>query len=165
MISQDTRKCTRCGVQTEWTLTSVEMTDEHSSVTVTGVPAMVCPRCGEEYVPGLQAMSLSNAAEGIFSVLRGDTTRRSRRIVTSRWCPALAAARSLLRCGRESAGGVHHRARNRCGFESGLRESLSRIDNPPGGGWYTRRLNVVARHTLTRQPLPSVSVCLREKEK
>jgi len=71
MISQDTRKCTRCGVQTEWTLTSVEMTDEHSSVTVTGVPAMVCPRCGEEYVPGLQAMSLTNAAEGIFSVLRG----------------------------------------------------------------------------------------------
>jgi len=70
MTSHDTRKCTKCGAQTEWTLTSVEMTDEQSSVTVNGVPAMACPRCGEEYIPGLQAMSLSKAAEEIFSILR-----------------------------------------------------------------------------------------------
>jgi len=46
------------------------MSDDRASVTVTGVPAMVCPRCGEEYVPGLQALALSNAAEDILRALR-----------------------------------------------------------------------------------------------
>lgn len=67
-----TRKCTNCGAQTRWTTTHVEMDDGASSIRVTGVPAMVCPECGEEYLPGLEAMALSNLAEEIFGVLRSN---------------------------------------------------------------------------------------------
>lgn len=44
--------CSECGTPTE--LRNIVITFERNGVqaTMSGIPAMVCPRCGQEYVPG-----------------------------------------------------------------------------------------------------------------
>ena len=59
-------KCVECGTQTLWG--KVEATFEYHGVrlTVTGIKGMVCPQCGRQYVPGPEAVALSEAAEEVF---------------------------------------------------------------------------------------------------
>jgi len=38
-------------------------------VTITGVVAMICPNCGETFLPGLEAAALTRAVEEIFRAI------------------------------------------------------------------------------------------------
>ncbi len=44
--------CSECGMKTELQAISLEVERHGIKATMTGVPAMVCPRCGEQYIPG-----------------------------------------------------------------------------------------------------------------
>jgi YgiT-type zinc finger domain-containing protein len=44
--------CSECGAKTELRAITIEFERKGIRATMSGVPAMVCPACGEEYVPG-----------------------------------------------------------------------------------------------------------------
>ena len=44
--------CSECGKKTELKAISLEVERHSIKATMTGVPAMVCPKCGEQYIPG-----------------------------------------------------------------------------------------------------------------
>lgn len=44
--------CSECGTQTELREINIEFERKGIRAIMSGIPAMVCPRCGEEYVPG-----------------------------------------------------------------------------------------------------------------
>jgi YgiT-type zinc finger domain-containing protein len=44
--------CSECGARTELREISIEFERKGVQATMSGIPAMVCPQCGEEYVPG-----------------------------------------------------------------------------------------------------------------
>ncbi len=46
------RRCSECGTKTELKAISLEVERHGIKATMTGVPAMVCPKCGEQYIPG-----------------------------------------------------------------------------------------------------------------
>lgn len=64
-----TRKCTKCKVLTQWGTTGVEFERNGVRVTITGVVAMICPNCGETFLPGLEAAALTRAVEEIFRAI------------------------------------------------------------------------------------------------
>ncbi len=43
--------CSKCGHKTEPREISIEFERKGVRAVMSGIPAMVCPRCGEEYVP------------------------------------------------------------------------------------------------------------------
>ena len=43
--------CSECGAKTELREISIEFERKGVRATMSGIPAMVCPNCGEEYVP------------------------------------------------------------------------------------------------------------------
>ena len=44
--------CSGCGTKTELQEISINFERKGIRAIMTGIPAMVCPKCGEEYVPG-----------------------------------------------------------------------------------------------------------------
>lgn len=52
MIKGMVTVCSECGTPTELREISIEFERKGIQATMSGVPAMVCPKCGEEYVPG-----------------------------------------------------------------------------------------------------------------
>lgn len=46
------RRCSECRTKTELQAISLEVERHGIKATMTGVPAMVCPKCGEQYIPG-----------------------------------------------------------------------------------------------------------------
>jgi YgiT-type zinc finger domain-containing protein len=44
--------CPECQVKTELREITVEFERKGIRATMSGIPAMVCPNCGEEYIPG-----------------------------------------------------------------------------------------------------------------
>jgi len=44
--------CSECGTATELREISIEFERQGVRAVMSGIPAMVCPKCGEEYVPG-----------------------------------------------------------------------------------------------------------------
>jgi len=44
--------CPECQVKTELREITVEFERKGIRATMSGIPAMVCPHCGEEYIPG-----------------------------------------------------------------------------------------------------------------
>jgi YgiT-type zinc finger domain-containing protein len=44
--------CSECGTATVFQEITIDFERKGVKATVSGVPAMVCPRCGEKYVPG-----------------------------------------------------------------------------------------------------------------
>ena len=52
MIKAIITTCSECGARTELREISIEFERKGVQATMSGVPAMVCPQCGEEYVPG-----------------------------------------------------------------------------------------------------------------
>jgi len=46
------RRCSECGTKTELKAISLEVERHGIKATMTSVPAMVCPKCGEQYIPG-----------------------------------------------------------------------------------------------------------------
>ena len=52
MIKGIVTTCSECGTRTELREISIEFQRKGVQATMSGIPAMVCPQCGEEYVPG-----------------------------------------------------------------------------------------------------------------
>ena len=52
MIKGIVTTCSECGTRTELREISIEFERKGVQATMSGIPAMVCPQCGEEYVPG-----------------------------------------------------------------------------------------------------------------
>ena len=52
MIKGIVTTCSECGTQAELREISIELDRKGVQASMSGVPAMVCPQCGEEYVPG-----------------------------------------------------------------------------------------------------------------
>jgi YgiT-type zinc finger domain-containing protein len=44
--------CSECGTKTELQEIMIEFERKGVRVAMSGIPAMVCPHCGEQYVPG-----------------------------------------------------------------------------------------------------------------
>ncbi len=44
--------CSECGTKTELREISIEFERKGVRAIMSGIPAMVCPQCGQEYVPG-----------------------------------------------------------------------------------------------------------------
>lgn len=44
--------CSECGTETELREINIEFERKGVRAVMSGIPAMVCPQCGEEYVPG-----------------------------------------------------------------------------------------------------------------
>ena len=44
--------CTECDTPTQLGLITIEFERKGIRATMSGIPAMVCPKCGEQYVPG-----------------------------------------------------------------------------------------------------------------
>lgn len=53
--------CPECGAKTELREISIEFERKGVQAVMSGIPAMVCPRCGEEYVPGEIACTVVDA--------------------------------------------------------------------------------------------------------
>ncbi|MCX6029316.1 MAG: YgiT-type zinc finger protein [Chloroflexi bacterium] len=53
--------CSECGVKTELREISIEFERKGVRATMSGIPAMVCPNCGEEYVPSGIASTVVDA--------------------------------------------------------------------------------------------------------
>ena len=61
----NTRKCTKCKVITEWKSIPINYAVNGVNVHIDKVMAMVCPECGEEYLPGQEALVISKAVDAI----------------------------------------------------------------------------------------------------
>ena len=59
-------KCSDCKTLTRWGKVEVSFEYQGIRLCITGIEGMVCPKCGKQYVPGPQAITLSRAAEEIF---------------------------------------------------------------------------------------------------
>ncbi len=44
--------CTECNTPTELKIIAIEFERKGIKAVMSGIPAMVCPQCGEQYVPG-----------------------------------------------------------------------------------------------------------------
>jgi len=44
--------CSECGAKTELREITIEFERKGIQATMSGIPAMVCPNCGEQYIPG-----------------------------------------------------------------------------------------------------------------
>jgi len=60
--------CTECKTQTQWKTISLAYSQDKIEVKISGITAMVCPNCGEEYIPGPQAITLSKAVDEILQI-------------------------------------------------------------------------------------------------
>ena len=66
--------CPECGTKTELREITIAFERKGIQATMSGIPAMVCPNCGEQYVPGEIAGdvidSVSSAVDQLESPLR-----------------------------------------------------------------------------------------------
>ena len=53
--------CSECGSKTELREINIEFERKGVRATMSGIPAMVCPECGEEYVPSVIATTVVDA--------------------------------------------------------------------------------------------------------
>ena len=60
-----TRKCTKCKVITEWKSIPVNYEVNGVKIRIEKITAMVCPKCGEKYLPGQEALVISKAVDAI----------------------------------------------------------------------------------------------------
>ncbi len=44
--------CTECDTPTQWGLITIDFERKGIRATMSGIPALVCPKCGEQYIPG-----------------------------------------------------------------------------------------------------------------
>ena len=74
MIKGIVTTCSECGTPTELREISIEFERKGVQATMSGVPAMVCPQCGEEYVPGEVASAvvdtISRTIDGTADLLK-----------------------------------------------------------------------------------------------
>ena len=72
--------CPECQVETELREITVEFERKGIRATMSGIPAMVCPHCGEEYIPGEIAGDVigivSRAIDQLEALLRRSEARR-----------------------------------------------------------------------------------------
>jgi YgiT-type zinc finger domain-containing protein len=72
--------CPECQVKTELREITVEFERKGIRATMSGIPAMVCPHCGEEYIPGEIAGDVidivSRAIDQLEALLRRSEARR-----------------------------------------------------------------------------------------
>jgi len=72
--------CPECGAKTELREITIEFERKGVRATMSGIPAMVCPNCGEQYVPGDISGDVidvvSSAIDQLESPLRRAETRR-----------------------------------------------------------------------------------------
>lgn len=94
------RICSECGTRTELCEISIEFERKGVQATMSGVPAMVCPQCGEEYVPGEIASAVvdtvSRTIDGTADLLKQTQALRRELLpagrVTIQECLELAVA-------------------------------------------------------------------------
>jgi YgiT-type zinc finger domain-containing protein len=92
--------CSECGTRTELREISIEFERKGVQATMSGVPAMVCPQCGEEYVPGEIASAVvdtvSRTIDGTADLLKQTQAFRRELLptgqVTIKECLELAVA-------------------------------------------------------------------------
>ena len=72
--------CSECGTKTELREITIEFERKGIHAAMSGIPAMVCPHCGEQYVPGEIAGdvidSVSSAIDQLGALLRRAKARR-----------------------------------------------------------------------------------------
>jgi len=72
--------CSECGAKTELREITIAFERHGVQATMSGIPAMVCPRCGEEYVPAGIATTVVDAVsktiDGTVDLLRQTQTLR-----------------------------------------------------------------------------------------
>lgn len=72
--------CSECGAATELREISIEFERKGVRAVMVGIPAMVCPQCGEEYVPGEIADDVIEAVsctiDGTAALLKRTQERR-----------------------------------------------------------------------------------------
>lgn len=62
--------CTECKTQMEWKETTMEFEGFGVKVKIEGIPVMACPKCGDESIPGPEAVKLSNAVDEILKAAK-----------------------------------------------------------------------------------------------
>lgn len=60
------KKCPECNTTMEFKLITLRLERNDFSVTLSEVPAYVCPRCGTEIIPGETAEKISSFVEALF---------------------------------------------------------------------------------------------------
>jgi len=72
--------CPECRMKTELREITIEFERKGVQATMSGIPAMVCPNCGEQYIPGDIAGDVidivSSAIDQLESLLRKTEARR-----------------------------------------------------------------------------------------
>jgi len=61
--------CSECKVENELREITLHLEKGDIKVEVTGVPAMVCPRCGQEYIPSSVSREVLEAADELAACL------------------------------------------------------------------------------------------------
>jgi YgiT-type zinc finger domain-containing protein len=92
--------CPECGARTELREIRIRFERKGVQATMSGVPAMVCPQCGEEYVPGEIASAVvdtvSRTIDGTADLLKQTQAFRRELLpvgrVTMQECLELAVA-------------------------------------------------------------------------
>jgi YgiT-type zinc finger domain-containing protein len=100
MIKGIITTCSECGARTELREISIEFERKGVQATMSGVPAMVCPQCGEEYVPSEIASAVvdivSRTIDGTADLLKQTQAFRRELLptgqVTMQECLELAVA-------------------------------------------------------------------------
>jgi YgiT-type zinc finger domain-containing protein len=100
MIKGIIKICSECGTRTELREISIEFERKGVQATMSGVPAMVCPQCGEEYVPGEIASdvvdTVSRTIDGTVDLLKRTQAFRRELLPTGQFtmqeCLELAVA-------------------------------------------------------------------------
>jgi YgiT-type zinc finger domain-containing protein len=74
--------CPECQARTELREITIEFERKGVQATMSGIPAMVCPSCGEEYIPGEIAGdvidTVSRAIDQLETLLRRSEVRRKK---------------------------------------------------------------------------------------
>ena len=85
--------CSECGSQTELREISIEFERKGVRAVMSGIPAMVCPRCGEEYVPGEIASTVvdtvSRTIDGTADMLKHTHALRQELVPMGQAAPGL----------------------------------------------------------------------------
>ena len=84
--------CAKCNCSTELREITIEFERKGIRATMRGIPAMVCPQCGEEHVPGEIAGdvidTVSKAIDDTEALLkRSDQQRRELAPAQGQWSP------------------------------------------------------------------------------
>ena len=80
--------CSECEARTELREISIKFERRGVRATMSGIPAMVCPQCGEEYVPGEIASAVvdtvSRTIDGTADLLKQTQAFRRKLLLTGR---------------------------------------------------------------------------------